>query len=161
MELKILEEIVKLSKLADKEHSRSGSFRPFRYYKYDKGKNTPTFFIGSPGIYVAISTTIIVMLTITLISLKFNVWLWIIYFVVSAFLTRLAMKMDKAKQIRSLSYAITKQALGFMNEYNKTKKMEMLNNAKDLLKKAQEWVKEDVFEKQIEIIDNLTQKKPS
>lgn len=161
MGLKILDEIICFSKLAEKEHSRGGSFRPFKYYRYIEGKNIPTFFIGSPGVYVAISTTIIVVLTVVLISLKFNVWWWLIYFLVSGFMTRLAMKMDKAKQIRGLSYAVTKQALDFMNEYNKTGNTRMLENALELLKKAQEWVDERVFENQIKIINDVIQKKPS
>ncbi|UOD34541.1 hypothetical protein DSN97_10355 [Deferribacteraceae bacterium V6Fe1] len=157
MKIEILEELRQFSKIAEKEHKRGGSFRPFKYYKYEDGKNIPTYFIGSPGISVAIVTTLVVVATFYLVSLRFNIWIWLLYLLLTSFFIRLAMKIDKAKQIRSLAYSICNKAVTFLEEYNKDGKNNesYLKSAKELLEKACEWVDEPAFKRQIEIIDEV------
>jgi hypothetical protein len=155
VKIEILEELREFSKIALKEHKRGGSFRPFKYYRYEDGKNIPTYFIGSPGITVAIVTTLVVVATFYLITLKFNIWIWLLYLILTSFFVRLAMKIDKAKQIRSLAYSICNKAVVFLDEYNKSGDKNYLNNAKELLERAKEWVEEPAFDRQIEIIDEM------
>jgi len=73
--------------------------------------------------------------------------------VITAFLVRLAVKMDKARQIRSLVYAISSKAVAMLEEYNKSQHIDHLKNAKELLYTANNWVEEPVFIKQIDLID--------
>jgi len=73
--------------------------------------------------------------------------------VITAFLVRLAVKMDKARQIRSLVYAISSKAVAMLEEYNKSQNIDYLKNAKELLYTANNWVEEPVFMKQIDLID--------
>lgn len=157
MKIEILEDLRKFSKIAEKQHKRGGSFRPFKYYKYEEGKNIPTYFIGSPGVSVAIVTTLVVVATFYLVSLKFNFWIWLIYLLLTSFFIRLAMKMDKAKQIRGLAYSICNKAVVFLEEYNKDNQNNLayLKSAKELLEKAYEWVEEPAIKKQIELINKI------
>jgi hypothetical protein len=153
MKIEILQELKSLGKLGEKEYKKGGSFRPFKYYKYENGKNIPTYFVGSPGLYVAIVTTLVVVATFYLITIKFNIWIWLMYVIITAFLVRLAVKMDKARQIRSLVYAISSKAVAMLEEYNKSQNIDYLKNAKELLYTANNWVEEPVFMKQIDLID--------
>lgn len=161
MKVEILEDLIKYSKIAEKEYKKGGSFRPFKYYKYEDGRNIPTYFIGSPGMTVAVVTTLVVAITFYLVSLKLSVWVWLLYLFLTSFFIRLAMKIDKAKQIRGLAYSICNKAVIFLEEYNKDKQsnIEYLINAKKMLEKAYEWVAEPAFEKQIDLINKVIKQK--
>jgi hypothetical protein len=153
MEIEILDKLRELGRLGEKEYKKGSSFRPFKYYKYEDGKNIPTYFVGSPGLYVAIVTTLVVVATFYLITIKFNIWIWLLYVIFTAFFVRIAVKMDKARQIRSLVYAISNKVVIILEEYNKNHNLDYLKNAKELLHTANNWVEEPVFAKQIEMID--------
>ncbi len=163
MKIEIIEELRNMCIEYEKKQNRGSSFRPFRYHKYKNGENLPVFFVGSPGISVAIFATILIVVSMYIISLPFKWWIWLLYVLLSGFFLKLTLKMDKAKQLRTLSLALSLNAIkliDIINNEEKTKeeKINLLNKAKDFLENALKWVDEPSIEKQLQIVNNALEK---
>ncbi len=163
MKVEIIEELKKMCVEYEKKQNRGSSFRPFRYHKYKDGEYSPVFFVGSPGISVAIFATILIVVSMYIISLPFKWWIWLLYVLLSGFFLKLTLKMDKARQLRTLALALSLNAikiLEIINEGNKSEEeiKNLLEKAEEFLKNALKWVEEPSMEKQYQVVKNALEK---
>jgi hypothetical protein len=149
--INIIAELEDLCKASDTV-SRGSSFRPFRYYKNVQGRNIPVFFVGVPGLTVAVAMSLLLIITVYLITLPFNVFVWTAYLFLAAIVIRFAMKVDKAKQIRYMVSCLCRQSLMMLEKANEElhQKEKLAGQAKYLLERAHKWVDEPSIHKQIE-----------
>lgn len=150
----IISELENLCKASDIE-SRGSSFRPFKYHKYVQGRNVPVFFVGVPGLTVAVAMSLLLVITVYLVTLPFSFFIWTIYLLLAAIVIRFAMKVDKAKQIRYMVSCLCKQSLVMLDKANDNadKHEHFAGQAKYLLESAGKWVDEPAIRKQL---DELT-----
>lgn len=143
-------------KLADTE-SRGSSFRPFRYHKNVGGKNIPVFFVGVPGFTVAVVMTILLMITVYMVTLPFNVFIWAAYLFVAAMVIKFALKVDKVRQIRYMTSCLCKQALVLLENANKEEKnrVKYAGQAKYLLERVHKWVDEPAVTEQLKELQGV------
>ncbi|QAR33755.1 hypothetical protein EP073_10165 [Geovibrio thiophilus] len=132
--------------------SRGSSFRPFKYYKNVQGRNIPVFFVGVPGLTVAVVMSFLLIITVYLITLPFNIFIWVAYLFLSAVIIRFAMKVDKAKQIRYMVSCLCSQSLRMLEKANEEhhQREKLAGQAKYLLERAHKWVDEPAIHQQIE-----------
>ncbi|BAI80296.1 hypothetical protein DEFDS_0820 [Deferribacter desulfuricans SSM1] len=149
--LEIVEGLEEHYQKINKKYNKGSSFNPFKYYKYVDGKNVPVFFIGTPGLAVAVSATLVAGLLFYLIQFPFKLYIWIPFGIFVAFIMRLAVKIDKARQIRSFSSHLVLRGLNFLKEFNKSQNSDYLNEAVKILEEANKWVDDPRLQKQIEI----------
>lgn len=149
----VIQEFREFCKKNSKKNYRGGSFRPFKYYKHKDGANEPVYFIGGPGLSVAIFTTLIVALAFVLLSASFGFWYWLLFFILIIPGLRIAMKIDKANQIRSMVASLGEHAINLIEESEnfetKEEEIKMLEKSKYFLHEALKWVHEPMFEKQL------------
>ncbi|MGA1846489.1 hypothetical protein [Deferribacter abyssi] len=147
--VEIVDELEELSVKIEKKYYRGGSFSPFRYYKYKDGRNVPVYFIGTPGLAVAFSATLVTALLFVLITLPFSLYYWIPFVIFVAFIMRLSVKIDKARQIRGFCANIVLRALKYIKAYNEKGDKEYLDSALSLLKEANKYVDDKNIEIQL------------
>ena len=159
MNIQVVEELKEMCLDYEKKQNRGSSFRPFRYTKYKDGEHSPVFFVGSPGLTVAIYSTFMVGVTFYMISQPANWVLWIFYVVFGVFFLKLSFKVDKIKQIRGLSLALSLSSIRLIEIINTEKTDEDIENIKSLLEKAEEfltealkWVEEPLIQQQLDIV---------
>jgi hypothetical protein len=155
--IEVIEELKKICIDFEKKQNRGSSFRPFRYNKYKDGQNSPVFFVGSPGLSVAIYATILIFVTFYLFSLPFIWWAWILYIMLGAFFMKVAFKMDRIKQIKTLALALSLQAIRILEilnneEKNKEEQIKLLEKAKEFLTESSNYLAEPLIEQQLEIV---------
>lgn len=158
MNIEIVDGLKEICLDYEKKQNRGSSFRPFRYNKYKDGASSPVFFVGSPGVTVAIYATALIAVTFYLFSLPFIWWAWLLYVFLGAFFMKIAFKMDKIKQIRSLALALSLNALKIIEILNKEDKTpdqiaELLGKAKEFLTQASERLDQPLIAKQLEIVN--------
>ncbi|KAA0257971.1 hypothetical protein FHQ18_06150 [Deferribacter autotrophicus] len=153
--VEIVKELEELALKIEKRYNRGGSFSPFRYYKYEDGKNVPVYFIGAPGLAVAFSATLVAALLFILITLPFKLYYWIPFVIFVAFIMRLAVKIDKARQIRSFCANIVLRAIKSIKKYNEEGNKEYLKSAVEFLREANKWVNDKNIETQLSNIDKV------
>jgi hypothetical protein len=163
VKIEIVNELKELCLEFEKKQNRGSSFRPFRYNKYKDGANSPVFFIGSPGIAVAIYATFLIAITFYLFTLPFIWWAWLIYVLFGAFFMKLAFKLDKIKQIKTFALALSLNAIKILEIINSEDKSEeevksLLLKAEEFLTEAHKWLDEPNIEKQLNIIKQEIQK---
>lgn len=158
MSIEVVEELKDMCLDYENKQNRGSSFRPFRYTKYKDGNSSPVFFIGSPGLTVAIYSTFMIGVTFYMISQPFTWWLWVLYLLFGVFFLKLSIKMDKIKQVRGLSLALSLSSIRIIEIINNEKKdeneiQELLHKAKGFLNDALKWVEEPLISKQLEIVE--------
>jgi hypothetical protein len=163
VKIEIVKELESMCLEYEKKQNRGSSFKPFRYHKYKNGEHSPVFFVGSPGISVAIFATILIVVSMYIISLPFKWWIWLLYILLSGFFLKLTLKMDKAKQLRTLALALSFNAIKIIElvnkeEKNKEETIKLLEKAKEFLENALKWVEEPSMEKQLEILNKHLEK---
>lgn len=142
----------------EKNQHRGSSFRPYKYNKHKEGVDSPVFFIGSPGVSVAIYATAMIAVTFYLFSLPFMWWLWLLYGVLGAFFLKVSFKLDKVKQIRGYTLALSLSAIRLIEILNKEEKSnieidDLLNKSKDFLLEALKWVEDSLISHQLEVLE--------
>ncbi|MGE4497125.1 MAG: hypothetical protein AB7E48_04535 [Deferribacterales bacterium] len=149
--INIVSELENLCKASDTV-SKGSSFRPFKYYKSVQGRNVPVFFVGVPGLTVAIVMSILLVITVYLVTLPFNVFIWAAHLFLAAVIIRFALKVDKAKQIRYMVSCLCRQSIVMLEKANEDAKQreKLAGQAKYLLERAHKWVDEPAIHKQIE-----------
>jgi len=157
--IKIVDSLKELCSLYEKKYSKGSSLKPYKYYKNKDGKNEPVFFVGVPGMTVAFTLTILMVFMISLASFKASTWMWVVFVILAVFIIRMAMKIDKAKQIRYMALTISKHAMinleKSQNEEDLEKSMDMIDKARHLLDKAYTYVDEPALKEQIDEIDRF------
>ncbi|MCD8493706.1 MAG: hypothetical protein LRY51_18445 [Geovibrio sp.] len=149
--INIVAELENLCKASDTV-SKGSSFRPFKYYKSVQGRNVPVFFVGVPGLTVAIVMSILLVITVYLVTLPFNVFIWAAHLFLAAVIIRFALKVDKAKQIRYMVSCLCRQSIVMLEKANDdtNQREKLAGQAKYLLERAHKWVDEPAIHKQIE-----------
>lgn len=159
----VIEEFKEFCLKYDKKNNRGGSFRPFKYYKFGDKGNEPVYFIGGPGLSVAIFTTLTVALAFVLLSVSFSFWYWLLFFVFVIPGMRIAMKVDKANQIRSMVASLGRHAINLIeksdNSETKYEELQMLEKSKYFLQEALKWVNEPIFEEQLNNLEVFIKEK--
>ncbi|MEF3254070.1 MAG: hypothetical protein K6348_00670, partial [Deferribacterales bacterium] len=82
---------------------KGSSLNPFKFYKNVESKQIPVYFIGTPGLFVAITATCLAVIFMILFNMKLSMFIWLLILIVSAIVLRIALKIDKARQIRMFS----------------------------------------------------------
>jgi len=143
-------------------YSRGGSFSPFRYYKYKEGSGKPVYFIGGPGLSVAVITTFIIALSFVLFIKKIGFLYWLIFLIVDVIALRIAFKIDKAKQIRCMAASLGMHAVVLVENALKIEDEEerrsLLNKSVEFLEESLKWVDEPLFEEQKKILEQYLKK---
>ncbi|ADR19465.1 hypothetical protein Calni_1557 [Calditerrivibrio nitroreducens DSM 19672] len=156
--LEITEDFKKLVEKLDVNYKGS-SFNPFKFHKDVNGTQVPVYFIGTPGLFVAIMATVISVLLMGMVKLNASFWVWFVVLIVSAILLRVALKIDKARQIRFFANDLLIRSYRLMNRYNEALDDKTLIDIKNHLREFSRYISDDVVEKQILIVENLIKEK--
>ncbi|MGA1863393.1 hypothetical protein OWM07_10980 [Deferribacter thermophilus] len=154
-ELEIVKGLEEYYSKINKKYNKGSSLNPFTYYKYVDGKNVPVFFIGTPGLAVAICATLVAGLLFYLIQFPFKLYIWIPFGVFVAFIMRLAVKIDKARQIRNFVSHLVLRGITLIKEFRDKKDLDILKEAKRMFKEASKWIDDPKIYKQIEIMEKF------
>lgn len=156
--MQITEEFRSLFKTYEKKYRKNMSFSSLRLVKNSEGEKEPVFFVGVPGLMVALCITFTIIVTVYLLYLPFMWYVWTVFAVALIFLFRIAMKLDKAKQIRFMVYHLMELGIRQMEkasgEESSSKQKEHTQKALTWLEKADKWVDEPHLKSQIELLRN-------
>lgn len=154
--MQILEEFIKTHKFYEKKYKNQTIFKSMKLTTNSSGETEPVFYVGVPGLMVALSFAVVVVATVYLLSIPFKWYIWLPYVIATIFGFRIALKLDKVKQIRYMIYYLLDNSKKLLekadSEKDKEKKEEMIEKAAEWLEKAQEWVYEPAVEAQLELI---------
>lgn len=139
-----------------KKYKNQMSFRSLRMVKNSAGVKEPVFYVGVPGVMVAFAMVFIAILTVYILYLPFMWFVWVPYVVFVFFTFRIAMKLDKARQIRYMVYYLFEMSIKHMEkdteEKDPDKKQTHRKLALEWLERAEKWVDEPELKTQIEIL---------
>ncbi len=142
-----------------KVNYKGSSFNPFKFHKDVNGTQVPVYFIGTPGLYVAIVATIISVLLMVLFRYQVSFWVWIVALIFAAFFLRVALKIDKARQIRFFCHDMLIRAYNLMNRYNESNDVSVLGEIKRYFEETVKYLQDEVVERQKGILDNYINEK--
>jgi len=161
-EISILTSFKELYAEYKKKYRNQAAFNSLKYKKVESGEREPVFYVGVPGVIVAITMTMITIATVYLLYLPFEWYIWAPYVLAVFFAFKVAMKLDKVRQIRFMVYVLIETAIDTIEKANKNSDPEQsalfINRAKDNLEKADKWVDEPALRLQIEEIDKVLAK---
>jgi hypothetical protein len=156
--MKILDEFKLLFNSYEKKYKNQATFRSMKLMRNANGVQEPVFYVGVPGLMVAIVITLVTLATVYLLYLPFMWYVWTPYIIAVFFLFRVAMKYDKARQIRFMVYYMLNLAVSQMELAEKkddgAEKKQHADAALDWLEKADKWVDEPAIRLQIDTIKN-------
>jgi hypothetical protein len=157
--LEITEDFQKLVESLDVKYKGS-SFNPFKFHKDVNGTQVPVYFIGTPGLFVAIMATIISVILMGMVKLNASFWVWVVVLIVSAILLRVALKIDKARQIRFFSNDLLIRSYRLMKWYNEEVLDDrVLIDIKNHLEEFSKYINDNVVDKQMLIVEKLINEK--
>lgn len=134
---------------------RYSNQRLFRSVKFKDGKE-PVFYIGVPGLYIALAMSLVTIITVYLLYQPFKWYIWAPYLVAAFFLFRISVKMDKVRQVRFMLWSLFSAARTSIEKANETAgedRQKHLSKAKELLEKALHWADEPAISEQIAEIE--------
>lgn len=153
----ILDEFKKLCDFYRKKYKNQSAFRSLKMVKNEQGEKEPVFYIGVPGMMVALTFSFVIIATVYILYLPFMWYVWVPYVIFLVFLFRISMKYDKARQIRFMVYYLLESSLKMLetaeNEEDENKKRESVAKALKWLEKADKWVDEPALTAQINALD--------
>jgi uncharacterized protein YacL len=138
---------------------KGSSFNPFKFHKNQNGVQVPVYFIGAPGLFTAIIATFISVLFMIMFKLNISFWVWLIVLLISAFLLRIGMKIDKARQIRYFCNDLLIRSYNFMTKYNESFDESLLIEINNQLGEILKFIEDEIIVKQRSIVENLINKK--
>lgn len=143
-------------KLAEKLNVsyKGSSINPLKLYKDVDGKRIPVYFIGTPGLFVAITATILSVLFMLLFSISVPFWIWIIVLIIAAIFLRISSKIDKARQIRMFGNDMILKSYESLLNYERDFDKKFLEDAKFFLGEALKWIEDKTIEAQFKIVCN-------
>lgn len=122
----ILDEFKKLCDFYRKKYKNQSAFRSLKMVKNEQGEKEPVFYIGVPGMMVALTFSFVIIATVYILYLPFMWYVWVPYVIFLVFLFRISMKYDKARQIRFMVYYLLESSLKMLetaeNEEDENKK---------------------------------------
>lgn len=155
----IKEEFKKLHDSYKKNYGSQRSFRSMRHKKASDGSTVPVFYVGVPGLAVAVSMTFITVLTVAILSTPFKWYVWVPYLIAVFFIFRFAIKYDKVRQIRFMTYSLVAMSMSLMEQAMELEdheaKREKYDKAKEFLEKASEWVEEPAIAQEIAELERI------
>jgi len=150
----ILEEFKTLCKFYTKKYKKQGSFRSLKMMKNANGEMEPVFYVGVPGMMVALTITLVTIATVYLLYLPFMWYVWVPYVILLVFIFRIALKLDKVRQIRYMVFYMLDMSLKMMERADEqtddTEKKLFQQKALNWLEKADKWVDEPTIKNQME-----------
>lgn len=160
--VRILEEFKQLYDVYKKKFENQKSFKSMRRNRKNEESGDPVFYVGVPGLGMAIAMTLVMIITVYLLSTPFKLYLWAIFVVFVFFSFRMAMKYDKVRQIRYMLWSIFSMSIALMEKAEKTENddetQEHYQKARDLLSRATEWVDEPALIAQITELEKILPK---
>jgi hypothetical protein len=151
----ISENFKQLHDIYKKKYGGQKIFKSMRY----KNGTEPVFYIGVPGLFIAIAMSITTIITVLLLYQPFKWYLWIPYLIFAFFLFRITIKMDKVRQVRFMLWSLldmAKQRIEKANEVaDADEKRANLAKAKEFLEKAHQYVEEAAITDQMAEIDKM------
>jgi hypothetical protein len=154
--MEIDNELEKLTIYFNKKIRKQRFFRSARIIKDKYGENRYTFFIGSPGIFTAVSITLLLFTAIYISTSTNKIYPWIIYLILCIVILPFSLKIDRVNQIRLLSMKLICEAVELLKKNNCT--TFELQKAKELLIKSSNFVDEPSVQRQIAIVDDYLKK---
>jgi len=136
---------------------RYSNQRLFRSVKFKDGKE-PVFYIGVPGLYIALAMSLVTIVTVYLLYQPFKWYIWAPYLVAVFFLFRISVKMDKVRQVRFMLWTLfsaARTSIENANEAAGEDRKSHLSKAKELLEKARQWADEPAISEQIAEIEKV------
>jgi len=156
--MKILDEFRELSKYYSKKYKKQAAFRSLRMVTNESGTKEPVFYIGVPGLMVALTITFVTVVTIYLLYLPFKWYVWIPYIISLFFMFRVALKLDKVRQIRHMVSYMLESSIKVLEKAQSTEdsseKEQFVRKAEEWLEKADKWVDEPELKAQLELVRN-------
>jgi len=142
-----------------KKYKNQVLFRSVRMVKNSQGGTEPVFYIGVPGLMIALTISAISIFTVFLLYLPFKWYIWVPYVIFVIFAYRIAMKLDKVRQIRYMVYYLLETCVKLVNKSEESEEAEekkhLIEKAVNSLEKADYYVDEPQIKNQIEILKNI------
>jgi len=152
----VLHEFRELCCRYQKRYKNQRSFKSLRMAKNSSGELEPVFYVGVPGLMVAITFSFVTIATVYILYLPFYWYVWVPYIVFVIFLFRISMKLDKVRQIRYMVFYMLDLALKKMEEgeaASAENRDEHRKKALYWLERADQWVDEPQLKSQIEALN--------
>ncbi|MGE4318192.1 MAG: hypothetical protein AB7E96_04720 [Deferribacterales bacterium] len=160
--VRISEEFKQLYDVYKKKFENQKAFRSIRHNQKIGAPGEPVFYVGVPGLGMAIAMSVIMIGTVYLLYQPFKWYLWAVYLVIVFFSFRIAMKYDKARQIRYMIWSIFDMSMNLIEQAEREEteeaRHEAYQKAKDLLHKANGWVDEPAIISQIAELEKILPK---
>lgn len=151
--MQILDDFRKLHGYYERKYKNQTLFKSMKMTRKAGGELEPVFYIGVPGLMVAMSFAVVILATVYIVSLPFKWYIWVPYAIAVIFGFRIALKLDKVKQVRYMVAHQLDMALKLLEkadaEKDSDKRVGYLSKAEEWLKKTSEWVHEPALEDQI------------
>jgi hypothetical protein len=143
-------ELEELTVYFNKKLKKQRFFKSARTIRDKLGNERYTFFIGSPGVFTAITITFLLFLAIYISTISNKTYPWLIYLFLCAILLPFSLKVDRVNQIRLVFMKLVCKAVELLKKpsCNTTD----IENAKKLLIKSHEFVHEPAVDRQLNII---------
>ena len=160
--VRISEEFKQLYDVYKKKFENQKAFKSMRYKKGDNASGTPTFYVGVPGLAVAITISVVMLATVYLLYFPFKWYIWAPYVIAVFFAFKIAMKYDKARQIRYMVWSLFSMSMAIIEKVEDAEdfehKKQSYEKAKDFLQKAHSWVDEPALAAQIAEFEKIMPK---
>lgn len=144
-----------------KVNYKGSSLNPFKFHKDVNGTQIPVYFIGTPGLYVAIVATIISVVLMVLFRYQVSLWVWLITLILAAIFLRVALKIDKARQIRFFCHDMLIRAYNLMNRYNESNDHSTLSEIRRCFEETIKYLEDEIVNRQKVILDSYIKEKGS
>jgi hypothetical protein len=149
-------ELEELTVYFNKKLNKQRFFKSARIIRDKFGNQRYTFFIGSPGVFTAITITFLLFLAVYISTLSNKIYPWIIYLLLFAILLPFALKVDSANQIRLTFMKLICEAVELLKKPSCS--ITDIENAKKLFIKSLEFINEPSVERQLNIIKEYLDK---
>lgn len=154
--MQILNEFKETHKFYEKKYKNTTAFRSQKFRKNEKGETEPVFYVGVPGLMVALTFAAVIIATVYLLYLPFMWSVWVPYVIGIMFLFRIALKIDKVKQVRFMVYYLIDSGMKQLVKADDAEDSELqgvcVERAIEWLEKAQSWVDEPGVKAQLELL---------
>lgn len=156
--MNISDDFRRLYEYYKKKYQHQVSFRSLKMVRNQNGVREPVFYIGVPGLMVALALTFVTIATVYVLYLPFHWYVWAPYVLLIFFMFRIALKLDKARQIRYMVYHLLEMGVKSLENAEESAdpsdKQKHVGLALGWLERADKWVEEPHLKAQIELLRN-------
>lgn len=160
--VRISEEFRQLYELYKKRFENQKAFKSMRHKKGADASGEPVFYVGVPGLGVAVAISLVMLSTVYLLYIPFKWYVWVPYIIAVFFIFKIAMKYDKARQIRYMVWSLFSMSMALIERAEDAEDLEhkkqSYEKAKNLLHKAHGWVDEPALAAQLAEFEKIMPK---